>query len=139
MQLERIDHVHVYVTDRQLAEQWYADVLHLRRLKKFDVWATAEGPLTLSNASGSVHVALFERHPAAGSQAMHGPTSTIAFGVGGEAFLQWKEWLQSQGVAVQVVDHDLMWSMYFLDPFGNRHEITTEEVDCLVNFQVMDA
>ena len=81
------------------------------------VWAVDGGPLTLENAGGSVHLALFESD--------NPPTSTIAFGASGEEFLAWKTHLEGCGLELRVADHDLAWSMYFHDPFGNYHEITS--------------
>ncbi len=71
--LAGIDHVHVYVGDRDEALRWYFEVLGFRPLEEFSAWATKNGPLTLGDATGSVHLALFERKGVP-------PTSTIAFG-----------------------------------------------------------
>ncbi|HEY9025100.1 MAG TPA: VOC family protein, partial [Burkholderiaceae bacterium] len=58
---DRIDHVHVYASDRAKAERWYAEVMGFSRVPELEEWAADGGPLTLGNASGSVHFALFER------------------------------------------------------------------------------
>ncbi len=55
--VERIDHVHVFVADRPAAEQSYANVLGLTRVDSLVGWALNGGPLTLSNPSGSIHLA----------------------------------------------------------------------------------
>ena len=60
-EIEAVDHVHVYVSDRQAAEQWYQRILGFQRSPELEFWAAEGGPLTLQNASGSVHLALFER------------------------------------------------------------------------------
>jgi catechol 2,3-dioxygenase len=117
--LSGIDHVHVYVGNWPEAEAWYESVLGFKRLPAFEVWAVDGGPLTLEDASGTVHLALFE--------SQNPPTSTIAFGASGEQFLAWKSHLEQQGLELRVADHDLAWSMYFHDPFGNYHEITSYE------------
>ncbi len=116
--LRGIDHVHVYVASRQAAEVWYRDVLGFRRAEAFAAWAVEGGPLTLENPEGTVHVALFETRDGRGS-------STIAFGAGGEQFLAWKEHLARAGLDPRLADHDLSFSLYFSDPDGNTHEITT--------------
>ncbi len=117
--LEGIDHVHVYVSDRAKAAQWYSEVMGFSTNAKFEVWADDPlGPLTIEDASGHIHLALFQR------EQFH-PTSTIAFKVSGEGFLEWKYLLEKHGLAVRCSDHDLAWSMYFSDPDGNAHEITT--------------
>jgi catechol 2,3-dioxygenase len=119
--LSGIDHVHVYVRSWQEAEPWYQSVLGFKRLEAFMSWAVDGGPLTLEDASGKVHLALFESDQP--------PTSTIAFGASGEEFLAWRAHLEEQGLELRLADHSLAWSLYFYDPFGNYHEITTYEHD----------
>jgi catechol-2,3-dioxygenase len=92
-------------------------VLGFTRLEAFEVWAVDGGPLTLEDQSGKVHLALFESAQA--------PTSTIAFGASGEEFLAWKTHLEHHSLKLRISDHTLAWSLYFHDPFGNMHEITT--------------
>ena len=116
-QLTGIDHVHVYVDNWEEAEQWYGRVLGFKRMEKLMVWAVEGGPLTLENAQGNVHLALFESEPRS--------SSTIAFGASGEEFLAWKMHLESESLALRLADHQLSWSLYFCDPYGNSHEITT--------------
>jgi glutathione S-transferase len=117
--VERIDHVHVFVTDRARAEAWYARVLGFGRVAHLEAWAADGGPLTLADADGRVHLALFERP--------HQPCrSTVAIGLGGEAFARWRARLEAAlGTWVEPVDHGLSWSLYFSDPDGNPFEITT--------------
>ena len=116
--LDGIDHLHVYVTDRDEAESWYADMLGLGRVEALLAWATKEGPLVLANPEGSVHVALFERSSLP-------EKSSAAFGASGAQFLAWKSHLETKGLQLRIADHDLAYSMYFVDPDGNMHEITT--------------
>lgn len=119
--LDNIDHVHIYVTDRGAAERWYKEVLGFERIPAYEFWAADGGPLTLTNPSGSIHIALFERL----AEARH---ATIAFGVTAQAFLDWRAHLSSVlKEAVELEDHQLSWSMYFSDPDGNPYEITTYE------------
>ncbi len=118
--LERIDHIHVYVADRAAAQQWYARVLGLEPVPELAFWA-GTGPLTLGNPSGSVHIALFER-PAQACR------STIAFAVDAGGFLAWRAHLAAVlGRAVEAVDHEASWSLYFTDPDANPFEITSYE------------
>jgi len=118
---DRIDHVHVYAADRAKAERWYAEVMGFSRVPELEEWAADGGPLTLGNASGSVHFALFERPPQAGAE-----HSTIALATGPEEFVAWRDHLaKALGHPVEVVDHRLSWSLYFRDPDGNPWEITT--------------
>ncbi len=118
--LNGIDHIHVYLSDWADAEKWYGDVLGFRRVKAFDSWAVPGGPLTIESADGSVHLALFERDKPDGY-------SVIAFGVGADDFLAWKQRLVSKGLKLRITDHELAYSLYFSDPDGNLHEITTCE------------
>ena len=119
--LRTIDHVHVFVADRAAAERWYGRVLGFARVQAYEVWADAGGPLTIQNAEGTVHIALFERAP-------QKCRSTIALGVGASEFLAWKRYLaQVLEHAPAVEDHDLSVSLYFSDPDGNPYEITTYE------------
>lgn len=120
--LDAFDHVHVYVQDRAAAERWYARVLGLARTEALAFWAADGGPLTLQNASSSIHIALFER-PAKPCR------STIALRVPGAAFAAWQAHLQRElpgGVSFE--DHEASVSLYFADPDGNPYELTSYEV-----------
>jgi catechol 2,3-dioxygenase-like lactoylglutathione lyase family enzyme len=118
---QRIDHIHVYVSDRNAAEHWYQTVLGLTRIEEFAFWATDGGPLTLADASGAIHLALFER----AAQNRH---ATIAFAVTAENFLAWRDHLRCfPELTVELEDHDVSWSLYFCDPDGNPYEITCYE------------
>ena len=116
--MKGIDHIHVYVASWERAEQWYEDVLGFKRLEAYMSWAVPGGPLTIENADGNVHLALFERENQDGSTA-------IAFGAAGEEFLAWKAHLEAKGIELRISDHDLAYSLYFYDPDNNMHEITT--------------
>ena len=119
--LDRVDHVHVYVTDREVSEQWYSDVLGLSRMPELESWASDGGPLTVANEAGTVHLALFERK----AQPCR---STIAFGVTAVEFVAWREHLSARlEVPPKTEDHQLSWSLYFSDPDGNPYEVTTYE------------
>ena len=119
--LTGIDPVHVYVANWDDAEEWSQKVLGFTRVEKFMVWAVENGPLTLENSEGNVHLALFERE--------HPDTSAIAFGATGEEFLAWKAQLESHDLELRVTDHNLAYSLYVSDPWGNLHEITTYDHD----------
>ena len=119
--LDRIDHIHVHVADREIAEQWYGDVLGLSRVPELEAWAAEGGPLTLANAAGTVHLALFERKP-------QPCRSTAAFGVTAAAFIAWRTHLVAAlDEPPTIEDHQLSWSLYFTDRDGNPYEITTHE------------
>ncbi len=116
--LAGIDHIHVYVSDREAAATWFEDVLGLKVEAAFEVWAIDGGPLTIGDESGAIHIALFER-------AEFSPSSAIAFRADASNFLRWKEDLESKEILERCVDHDLAWSLYFPDPYGNSYEITS--------------
>jgi catechol 2,3-dioxygenase-like lactoylglutathione lyase family enzyme len=121
--LAGVDHVHVLVRDRAAAAAWYREVMGLAPVPELEVWQADGGPLTLADARGQVHIALFERAPSADNKAV------IALGVDATAFVQWHEHLtRALGTAPAFVDHDLSLSLYFRDPDGNPYEITTYDV-----------
>jgi catechol-2,3-dioxygenase len=119
--LQRIDHIHVYVSDRKAAEAWYQTVLGFTRIEELAFWAADDGPLTLADASGAIHLALFER----AAQNRH---ATIAFAVTAENFLAWRDHLRRfPELTVELEDHDVSWSLYFCDLDENPYEITCYE------------
>ena len=122
--LQRIDHVHVFVRDRAEALRFYAEVLGLAPLPEFAHWAAGGGPLTLADAGGTVHVALFE------SPGAHPNRSTVALGVDGAVFARWQRHLGAAlGEPPAVHDHGAALSLYFDDPDGNPFEITTFDAE----------
>ena len=117
-----IDHIHVYVASRGESQVWYERVLGLTVVESLAHWADGGGPLTLTDASGRIHIALFEREP-------RPCRSTVALGVEGAAFIAWRAHLTTQLPAPPTLeDHRLSWSLYFADPDGNPYEITTYDV-----------
>ena len=120
--LNGIDHVHIYVAKWGEAEDWYETVLGFKRVEALMAWAVKDGPLTLENPEGNIHLALFERDSLPDS-------SVIAFGASGEEFLAWKAHLEGHSLELRLTDHKLAYSLYFSDPWGNLHEITTNERD----------
>jgi catechol-2,3-dioxygenase len=118
---QRIDHIHVYVADRDAAEAWYASVLGFARIPELAFWASDGGPLTLTDPSGTVHLALFEREP-------QKCRSVIALAASAEELVAWQTHLTGAlGRPVDAVDHEVSWSLYFADPDGNPYEITSYE------------
>jgi catechol-2,3-dioxygenase len=123
--LKDVDHIHVYVADRAASEAWYARVMGLTRVAELEFWAPDGGPLTIGNASGSIHLALFERPP-------QECRSTVALSTTPTEFLAWRKHLaQVFERPIEAVDHEVSWSMYFRDPDGNPYEITSYEYAAL--------
>ena len=122
-EVEAVDHVHIYVEDREAAEHWYLQVLGFARAKEFEFWASDGGPLTIQNANGSVHLALFER-PHQENRA------TVALRASAQQYAQWLDHLRNRlNGEVTTEDHAVSLSMYFKDPDGNPYEITTYEYE----------
>lgn len=116
---DRIDHIHVHVTQRNKAEQWYAAVMGFSRMTELESWAVDGGPLTLKNPSGTVRIALFESAPQANR-------ARIALSVSAEEFVAWRKHLVDKlQRPVEPDDHQLAWSLYFEDPDGNPWELVT--------------
>ena len=124
--VEQIDHVEVLVPDIEEAASWYERVLGLTVVRGLE-WTE---PLMISSDGGSTKVALFRDTP----QAENVGWRRLAFRVSGAAFLEFLGRLDDVPVvssggstvtAGDIVDHDVCWSIYFADPYGNRLEITT--------------
>ena len=134
-QVLQIDHVELFVPDRQEAADWYCRVLGLQVVPGFEQWtANPGGPLMIATAAGGTKLALFEGEPQQGrsTAGFH----RVAFRVDAAGFLSFvrsldvRQLSDHQGRAVTagaVVDHDLAYSIYFCDPYGHRLELTTYE------------
>lgn len=118
--LTGIDHIHVYVPDREEAAKWFHDVMGFHVVDSLLSWATEGGPLTIEDESRSVHLALFQKDSFT-------PSTAIAFGADAGNFMEWKAFLEGKGLLQRCTDHDLSWSLYFRDPYENSYEITTYE------------
>lgn len=115
LSFDRIDHFHLYVSDREKAEHWYRENLGFTRVEALEQWV-ADGPLTIAN--GDIHLALFTNKPP--------QKAAIAFGVGAR-----QQHLAEKNIKTLVMDHQLSRSMYFSDPDGNPFEITCFEYQSL--------
>jgi len=125
--LERFDHIHIFVSDRAAAEQWYARVMGFTRVDALEFWAPDGGPLTISNRSGAIHLALFER-PAETCR------STVALAADATQFVAWRAHLtQVLARIIEPEDHQVSWSLYFTDPDGNPFEITSYDYAALAS------
>jgi len=113
-----IDHIHIYAPDREAAADWYAETLGLTPDPVTAVWADdPSGPLTVQDASGHIHLAIFK--------APQPKPQSFAFGVSGEEYESWRDHLTGKGLDVIESDHAISWSIYITDPYENQLEFTT--------------
>ncbi|MES2823252.1 MAG: VOC family protein [Pseudomonadota bacterium] len=119
--LKSIDHVHIHVSNRELSERWYKQVLGLHRDKKLEFWANDGGPLTITNSDSSIHLALFESES--------NQRTVVAFAVSGQEYIKWYSHLRNAGLQVKHNNHEVSWSVYFKDPNDNPYEITTYDYE----------
>ena len=119
-----LDHVELFVPDRDEAAAWYRRVLDCRPVSGTEHWAAhPQGPLMISPDGGRTKLALFHGEPQGNR-----PTAgfhRVAFRLGGEAWLRFVAGrhdlgLAKDGVRARVVNHGGAWSVYFTDPFGHR-------------------
>ena len=124
--LKNIDHIHIFVTDRQEALKWYRTVLGLKPVKNLLFWAKT-GPLTIGNEEGSIHIALFKGEPKENR-------SVVAFNTSGKEFINWHKKINDVADGnIEAVDHSVSFSIYFEDPYGNPYEITSYDYEILSN------
>ena len=124
MELRRLDHVSLNVSDRPRSIAWYRDVLGLeqRGNARRDDWPVFMGDF-------GACVALFQAQVESPDRA---PESTglrhVAFMVGREDLAAAQERLRERGVEFRFEDHGNAHSLYFPDPDGNVIELTTYEL-----------
>ena len=124
--LKNIDHIHIFVTDRQEALKWYRSVLGLKPVKNLLFWVKT-GPLTIGNEEGSVHIALFKGEP-------NENRSVVAFNTSGKEFINWHKKINDViDGNIEAVNHSISFSIYFHDPYGNPFEITSYDYEILEN------
>jgi catechol-2,3-dioxygenase len=137
-----LDHVHVHVADREKSAAWFERILGLQRDSELSDWATdPKGPLFLSTGEGKHCLALVQGNAEHNRIGDH----TVAFNVCAGDFLNFLDHLDdlqltdrdgSKVTKNDVDDHNLSWSLYFLDPDGNRIELTSydyEEIGARMN------
>ena len=123
MQLRRLDHVSLNVSDRARSIAWYRDVLGLeqRGEPRRDDWPVFMGEL-------GACVALFQAQV---ETAQRQPESTglrhVAFMVCRDDLAAAQTRLRERGVEFRFEDHGSAHSIYFPDPDGNVIELTTYE------------
>jgi len=134
--VQQIDHVELFVPDMGAALAWYRDVLGLEPVAKTWAWAEAGEPHMLSSDGGATMLALFHGE-GPGERDIVGH-NRVAFRVDAAGFMAFLDHIENFDVPnrhgerltrADVVDHDLAWSIYFNDPWGNRYEVTSYDYD----------
>ncbi len=124
--LQNIDHIHVFVADREEALDWYKNILGLEPLEKV-ITLPKSGPLTIRNEVGTITIALFKGES-------QDNRSVIAFKVTGEEFINCHNTINHLvKKKIDLVDHSIQFSIYFEDPYGNPYEVTSYDYDMLSN------
>jgi catechol-2,3-dioxygenase len=123
----QIDHVELFVPDRQAAAAWYERVLGLVPVPKATQWAEdPEGPLMISSDHGKTMLALFQGTPRG-----ERPTAgfhRVAFRVDAKGFLAFVDRIKEMKIeSTRLRDHNQAISIYFDDPYGHHLEVTTYE------------
>jgi catechol 2,3-dioxygenase-like lactoylglutathione lyase family enzyme len=133
--VQRLDHVHLFASDRAAAARWYGDVLGLTTHYDYAQHGDPGGPLVLSSDDGATHIAVFQ---AQGALRREGHDHMVAFRVDGAGFLTFLDRLERLAVhdesrarvgRADVVDHGNSHSIYFRDLDGNPLELTTYDHD----------
>jgi catechol-2,3-dioxygenase len=121
VELRRLDHVSLNVSDRPRSIAWYREILGLeqRGTPRRDDWPVFMGDF-------GACVALFQAQVVSPDRA---PESTglrhVAFMVGREDLAAAQERLRQRGVEFRFEDHGNAHSLYFPDPDGNVIELTS--------------
>ena len=123
MQLRRLDHVSLNVSDRARSIAWYRDVLGLVQQgePRRDDWPVFMGELGACVALFQAQVETAERQPES-TGLRH-----VAFMVGRDDLAAAQTRLRERGVEFRFEDHGNAHSIYFPDPDGNVIELTTYE------------
>ncbi len=138
--VDQIDHVELFVPDREEAAAWYQRTLGLTIVEEFRHWAVPKGPLMISTQNAQTKLALFVGEPM-----VNKPTAGFhitAFRVNGEKFIQFLNRLGDYPVYgnegeqltwKDVRNHGKAFSIYFCDPWGHRLEVTTYDYEYVKN------
>ncbi|MEM7345770.1 MAG: VOC family protein, partial [Chloroflexota bacterium] len=121
------------------AAQWYQQRFGLEIVSEYQFWAET-GPLMISSDNGNTMLALFQGDgPGFNSDIGF---RRVAFRVDSVGFFTFLERLSEYPVfdqnghlthQIDVVDHDLAYSLYFCDPYGYQYEVTTYDYELVSN------
>lgn len=129
--IDDIDHLEMFVSDREKAAKWYQEIFGLKPIKELEIWSKI-GPLFIGNEERTVTLALMN-----GRKENDGSINRMAFRTTGEKFIDFLNRIDGMGLLFfkeqvtkeLVVDHDLSYSIYFDDPDGNKLELTCYDHD----------
>ncbi len=133
-EVEQIDHVELFVPDQRTAATWYARVLGMRVLAEYEHWAD-DGPLMITTRRAKTKLALFQGEPL--ESPPRAAFRRVAFHVEAAGFVTFLNRLEELDLKTETgatltrddwVDHDESLSIYFIDPWYHRFEITTYDV-----------
>lgn len=125
--METIVETAIYVADLDRAEAFYRDVLGLPLVGKAEgrhvFFGVGSGVLLVFAPETTLNGGIFPAHGTTGP-------GHFALGIPSESLDEWKQWLVSQGIAIE---HEVSWplgghSVYFRDPDGNSAELVTRGV-----------
>jgi catechol 2,3-dioxygenase-like lactoylglutathione lyase family enzyme len=135
--VDQLDHVELFVPDRDEAAAWYERTLGLSIAPEYAHWAAdPAGPLMLTTAGAGTKLALFVGEPQGDR-----PTAgfhRVAFRVSAAGFDAFLAHVQDNPVfgeggeevrELTVRNHGVAQSVYFCDPYGHRLEVTTYDVN----------
>ena len=124
MKVQALGHVVLKVRDLNRSVPFYANVLGLKEVGRYD----KEFKLVFFSIAGNHHdLALFETNSEAPAAPEHSPgLFHVALKVGDDLddLRDAKAWLESNGVKIDMIaDHRVSQSLYFADPDGNAIEL----------------
>lgn len=126
--IDAVDHIEIHVEGQHDAAKWYEKIFGFKIINELEFWSKAKsGPLFVGNKDKTVKLALFE-----GTKDGDGSIKRVAFRASGKNFVGFVNGLEQNPVyhskqkitAKDLVDHDICYSIYFEDPYGNNLEIT---------------
>ncbi len=129
MKIKALGHVVLRVTDLERAEKFYAGLLGLPIIARFDEDGMKMTFFTLGNHHDFAVMEVTGEGSATGETAVG--LHHVAFKIGNELseLREAKAMLDAAGVVSEPVDHEVTKSLYFSDPDGNGVELYVDASD----------